>query len=418
MPDPIENLELPYLTADLPGIGGQIKGRAEDFRVEEIPLVRPSGKGRHAFFKVEKIGITTRTAVERVARWMGVHPGLIGFAGMKDSLAVCMQWMSLERADERRLRAFRNRNVRVVDVAWHGQKLMIGQLLGNRFRVRVRGVGKAEFPKAQAILDVLDRRGVPNYFGQQRFGLRGDNDLLGETLIRGRWDLFIQLFLGRPQDGDAPEFRTARHAFDQGDFQRAMRAWPRQCTDPRKALSAFMKRHKPKDAVAVVDKRLRRLFLSAFQSRLFNDVLAVRIQSIDKVLGGDVLEDHQQRRLVPAVEVSDAIRRVAEFAFSPTGLLPGYDSVISPEAAGQIEQAALTRRGIDLAMFANYRPLDIRGARRPLRFPLRECRVHAGADGDGKYIELEFIAPPGCYATVLLDEVMKKKVKSPLPDAH
>ena len=74
--------KLPYLTSDLPGIGGQIKQRVEDFRVVEIPLYEACGEGTHVYFRVEKCGIPTPVAVNRLAKYMGVRSGEIGVAGL------------------------------------------------------------------------------------------------------------------------------------------------------------------------------------------------------------------------------------------------------------------------------------------------------------------------------------------------
>ena len=400
--------KLPYLTDDLPGIGGATRQRAEDFHVREEPLVRPAGRGPHAFFLVTKTGITTQTAVERLARHMLVPRHAIGFAGLKDAQSVASQWMSLENADPKRLRAFRNRNLRIEELTWHSQRLRIGQLRANHFSVRIRGVGRGELSAAQAVLEALSRRGAPNYFGPQRFGLRGDNDALGEALLRGRLDDFLRLYLGSPLEGDEKEFRAAREAFQRGDLRGALRRWPRQCTDPRRALVSYMKRRRAIDAVAAIDVRLKRLLLSAFQSRIFNQVLAERIQTIDGLLEGDVVEDRATGELFPAEPTRDQ-GRLERFQISPTGILPGYDSRLSDGPAGRIERQVLSRGGIELEMFACHRAIAVKGARRALRFRLQEPAIAAGRDRHGTFIELRFAAPSGCYATVVLDEIRKTR---------
>ncbi|GAH69541.1 unnamed protein product, partial [marine sediment metagenome] len=141
---------LPFLTTDLPGIGGVIRRRLEDFRVEELPLYAPSGEGTHVYFRVVKSGVPTPVAVRRIARHMGVHPGAIGFAGLKDAHAITSQWMSLEFADEAQLARFRDSQVGIAEITRHGNKLRPGHLAGNCFGIRIRGVGEAQLPAAQA----------------------------------------------------------------------------------------------------------------------------------------------------------------------------------------------------------------------------------------------------------------------------
>ncbi|MFW6133733.1 MAG: tRNA pseudouridine(13) synthase TruD, partial [Planctomycetota bacterium] len=288
MPEETAHVNPPYLTAELPGVGGRIKPRPEDFRVEELPLYRPAGDGTHLYFRVTKRGATTPDAVGRIARHMGVRRTAIGLAGLKDARAVTVQMMSLEHADADRLAAFADPFVRVEPAGWHTNKLRTGHLAGNRFAIRLRDVGADDLPAAQAVLDVLARRGVPNYFGRQRFGSRGETAALGEALVRGKLDEFLALFLGRPGAADGPDVRAARDAFDAGRYARALDRWPRAFGDRRKALAAYKKRRTPKAALAAVDKRMRRLFVSAFQAAIFNDVLARRIDSLDRVLTGDL----------------------------------------------------------------------------------------------------------------------------------
>ena len=98
--------DLPYLTVDLPGIGGTIKRSEEDFIVEELPLYPPSGEGTHTYFCIEKHGLTTFAAIDRVARALGERSRDIGYAGLKDARAVTRQVLSLEHVEPQRLALF------------------------------------------------------------------------------------------------------------------------------------------------------------------------------------------------------------------------------------------------------------------------------------------------------------------------
>jgi tRNA pseudouridine13 synthase len=402
--------ELPYLTADLPGIGGLVKQRVEDFRVEELPLRRPEGRGRHTCFRVTKRGLSTPAAVDRIARFLGVRPGEIGFAGLKDAQAVTSQWMSLEHDDLRRLERFRDKQVRIGDICWIGQKLRVGQLDGNSFIVRIRRVGKSQLAAAARIMDVLVRRGVPNYFGAQRFGVRDDNAMLGEALLRGRLDEFLGIYLGRPREGDSADIFAARSAFEQGRHEQALRLWPRQLDHERRVLAGFLRRRRPEDAMAVIDKRLTRLYISAFQSAIFNEVLARRIEKIDQVLKGDLAERADSGELFLVHDPAAPKDAVRDFRISPTGPLVGYDGPMAQGRPGEIEQDVLKRHGVSLEMFRDDEPLKVVGSRRPLRFRPADTALRAGSDRHGPFIELAFTAPPGCYATVLLEEICKSRL--------
>lgn len=397
----------PYATADLPGIGGEIKQRIEDFRVEEQPLYTPCGEGDHLYFCIEKRGIPTNAAIERIARHMHVRPRDIGMAGLKDAHAVTSQWLSLEHADPQRLRAYSDPQIRVVDVSRHGNKLRLGHLAGNRFTIRIRGVGEGEIPAARAVLDVLTHRGVPNYFGSQRFGLRGDTGALGEALVRGEDEEFVARFLGRPDAGDHPDEAAARDAFDVGATDRAMKRWPRSYVHQRKALAAFRKTGRCDRAIAAIDGRMKRLYVSAFQSAIFNAVLAERIDSYETLLQGDWAQKTDSGGLFLVEDASVEQRRADAGEISPTGPLPGSRCKLAEGEPGKLERAVLEQYGIAEDTFGAVGSLKVKGTRRALRFFPRNASLDSGADGRGKYLELCFTARSGSYATVLLREICK-----------
>ncbi|MBN1555514.1 MAG: tRNA pseudouridine(13) synthase TruD [Phycisphaerae bacterium] len=397
----------PFLTNDLPGVGGTIKRRVEDFRVDEIPLYDACGEGTHVYFRIEKRGIPTPVAVERLAHHMNVRAGDIGVAGLKDAQALTTQTLSLEHADPEKLIAYHDHQMRVLEVSRHGNKLRPGHLAGNRFAIKIRDVSADALDPARAILDVLTRRGVPNYFGPQRFGLRGDTADLGEAIVRDDLDEFIHIFLGRPNDADPPDCRAARDAFEVGAMDRALKRWPRHYADQRKALAAYKKKHNPRHALNAIDKRMKRLFVSAFQSAIFNDVLARRIDTLDVVLAGDLAQKTDTGGIFPVEDPAVEQPRAAAFEISPTGPLPGYRERLAGGEPGKIEQDVIAARCLDLESLNKLGPLKVKGARRALRFPLHEPNLSAGADEQGPYLELTFTAPSGCYATIAVEEICK-----------
>jgi len=408
--------QLPCLTTGLPGIGGRIKQHVDDFRVEEIPLYQACGSGTHVYFTVRKRGIPTPAAVERIARYMNVRPAEIGIAGMKDAQAVTTQQMSLEHADEAKLAGFRDRQVEIVSTARHTNKLRPGHLEANRFAIRIRGVTVDHLASAGKILDVLARRGVPNYFGPQRFGLRGDSAALGRALVTGDCDEFIAILFGRPLDCDPPDCRTARQAFDNGDLDAALAAWPRHYAHPRRPLAAYRKSAKSRRAqraISAVDKRMKRLYVSALQSAVFNDVLVRRIETIDKVLPGDLAAKTGSKAVFTVedspLQLETEQARADRFEISPTGPVPGYRSSLAAGRPGEIERDALTARGLQTEDFRHVDRLRVKGTRRPLRFKVEGLNISPAADDTGEFLLLEFTAPSGCYATVLLRELMKNE---------
>ncbi|MCY2929502.1 MAG: tRNA pseudouridine(13) synthase TruD [Planctomycetota bacterium] len=401
-------LDLPYLTSESPGIGGQIKECPEDFRVDEVPLYSPCGEGTHLYFRLTKAGIPTPAAIARIARYMNVNPADIGFAGLKDAQALTTQIMSLEHADERRLASLSDPAMTIEILGRHGNKLRTGHLAGNRFSIRVRGLDPAAaIEPARRILAVIERRGVPNYFGLQRFGARGDTGELGEMLVKGDLDEFIARYLGRPRKTDPEDCRAARDAFDGGFFARALERWPRHYADERRALAAYKKRQHAGPAVAAIDKRMKRLYVSAFQSAIFNDVLARRLETLDKVFVGDMAQKVDSGGVFRVEDAAVEQPRAERFEISPTGPIPGYRSDLAGGEPGQIELAALSKFGVTTESFRGASAIGAKGARRALRFNPGIASLTPGSDARGEFLELSFHAPSGCYATALLRELMK-----------
>src|SRR5438045_7033364 len=112
-------IDPPVLTTDLPGVGGRIRQEPDDFEVEEIPAYEPCGSGEHLFLWVEKRGVGAEWFVKEIGRRLGVAPGDVGTAGLKDRHAVTRQWVSVPAAAEPRLGQLDGDGIRVVTVGRH-----------------------------------------------------------------------------------------------------------------------------------------------------------------------------------------------------------------------------------------------------------------------------------------------------------
>lgn len=402
------NQRLPYLTADLPGIGGAIKRFNEDFLVEELPAYPACGDGTHVYFTIEKQGLTTPAAIGIIAKSLGRRSCDIGYAGMKDAHGVTRQTLSLEHIDPARIERLELARIRVLSVTLHTNKLKLGHLAGNRFEIKVRDTVASPLERVRAIFDVLARRGLPNYFGPQRFGARGDTAMIGVAVLRGDFDEAVALILGRPGKLDHGPVQTARECFDRGDLEEAAAAWPRGM-----AMQANMCRMllKPggdaRKAWRVVDHTLRRLYVSAVQSDLFNRVLAMRIGSIDRIETGDLAWKHTNGACFRVEDGATEQPRCAAFEISPTGPLFGSRMTEAHGEPGRVEQEVLESTGLSSDQFRVEQAGKQSGARRPMRVPLIDASFDEGTDDRGPYVGLKFAIAPGAYATNLTREVCK-----------
>jgi tRNA pseudouridine13 synthase len=321
-----------------------VRAAPEDFRVDEVPAYLPSGAGPHLYLRIEKRGRTTRDAVRTLARALGVPDRDVGFAGMKDKDAVTTQWLSFPVARDPDVAALSAAGLRVLEASRHGNKLRTGHVRANVFSLAVRGGDPA---RARAAADALSARGLPNFFGPQRFGTEGRNAEVGRALLRGE---------------ETPEVRRAAR-----------------------------------------DRFLRRLSISAYQALLFNRWLTARIADglFAAALAGDVMKKLDSGGLFTCEDAAADGPRVERFEISPAG--PMFGHKLRPAAGEALarEERILAGDGMALDDFASGGG-EAEGTRRAARLPVR-IEIAVEADGYRAAFEL----PKGSYATVVLRELVK-----------
>jgi len=297
--------------------------------------------------------------------------------------------------------------VRVLQTSRHTNKLKPGHLRGNRFVIRLRKLA-LPLPQAaqvaQEVLSILSRRGVPNYFGPQRFGNHKDNHLLGKAVVKNDAAAFADLFLGHPRDDiDSPAVLEARRLYDEGRYEEAAKAWPGSFFDQRRALRALVGgKGNKKKVFYTVDKHLKGLFISAYQSDLFNRVLAARMPHIDRTLLGDMAYKHVNGACFRVEQPEVEQPRCDSFEISPTGPLYGYKMIQAAGSQGELEASVLAAEDMTLAGFRVGEGIKAEGERRALRFPVQEPELWYDEG-----VMLRFWLPRGCYATAVLAEIMK-----------
>ncbi len=313
-------LRLPYISAHLPGIRGTLRAQPEHFIVEEVPLYEPCGEGEHTFLWITKRGMTSTYVRDRLAEMFAIRKEDIGMAGLKDRHAVTTQAFSVPRVDPEEAIERVRREFPEIYVHWakrHRNKLKPGHLLGNRFRITVVNTTPGDFERAQAIADYLRRVGVPNYYGEQRFGREGDNPQRGREVLQGR--------------------------------------------GPR-------------------DRWLRRFLISAYQSYLFNRYLARRVTEgkFTRLLGGDIAKKADTGGLFIVRDVSTEQPRYERGEIHFTGPMYGYKMWEAEGEAGVLEQAILKEEGITLQ---DFRRAKVKGTRRLGRIWLADLQIEEDTAG-------------------------------------
>jgi tRNA pseudouridine13 synthase len=349
---PVERSVIGYSTSPALATGGALKSAAEDFVVEEIPAYLPSGLGEHLYLWIEKRDVSAEVLLDRLARGLNIPRGEIGTAGLKDRRAVTRQWVSVPARVESAASTLAIEGVTILETARHGNKLRTGHLRGNRFEIRLREVGASAADAAPAIADQLRAAGVPNLYGDQRFGVDGQTLTLGLALLRGERS-------------------------------------PRSIPHPRR-------------------KFLLRLALSAVQSALFNESLAERLRAgtLWQVQAGDVMQVTASGGLFVAEDVAVEQSRCARRETAITGPMFGPRMRAPAGEVAAAEAEVLARWGLEPTAFERFGDLTA-GTRRPYVVPATD--LEAALDGDS--LVLRFSLPAGAYATSVVREFQKGETR-------
>jgi len=338
----LENL--PHLTVNSPKVRGKIRQSPEDFQVDEVPAYLPSGTGTHLFVRFKKTELDTPTAANRIAEVLGVGRERVGWAGLKDRHAITTQWASFEGATADALGGASIDGVEVLESGLHGNKLRTGHLRGNTFKLRVRQTPDHALSTLAPVMEEIARRGLPNFYGEQRFGRDGTN---------------VERALGWITGGTRP---------------------------PR-------------------DRFLRKLHVSALQSALFNDWLATRMDNgcFDRVVHGDLVRKEDTGGLFVADDLQDAQARHDAWELSATGPIFGAKMRWPEHESLDLETATLDRAGLTMDTL-NGLKREGPGSRRPARVRVGDPQMSQDSEG----LLLTFTLPAGSYATVVLRELLSE----------
>jgi tRNA pseudouridine13 synthase len=414
----------PLLTSDVPGTGGIFRQRPEDFLVEEQPLYQPSGQGEHIYLFLEKRGVSTMRAARILASHFGVHVTAVGFAGLKDKNAITRQVFSIHVPGKKPedFPMLQHDRMAVLWVDLHANKLRRGHLATNRFSIKIRNVDMSKAVLAAKVIARLEKQGLPNRIGEQRFGYLQRNHLIGRAMLLGDHQGLLDALLA-PHEYLPDSQIEARRAYARGDFATALQLFYRESRTERRVTGELSRGRAPGKAVKAIERNETEFFLTAFQSAVFNAVLDERLRAgtLGTLMPGDVAFKHDNRACFDVTESTpDLVDRLATLAISPSGPMWGAEMKRASGEPGRIEVEALQATGVTIeiiAAFQERRHNRLTGERRPLRVPLLFPDVEGGIDEHGHYIRLAFDLPRGAFATSVLQEVMKPGAPLTDPDS-
>ena len=413
------SLGVDYYITDSPGCGGVIKSCAEDFQVTEVFEELHYVGGRYLVLDVEKTNWDMHHLVREMARKLCISQKRFGWAGTKDKRAVTSQRISIMNLDESDLAKINLPDLKIKVLGRTNRAVALGDLLGNSFRIIIRDMICPDPAARMAGItqEIEKQRGVPNYFGVQRFGdSRPVTHKVGEALVRGKIEEAAFIYLALPFPGELPRTREAREKlWVNRDIPAALKEFP-EYLHYELAMLNFLGEH-PGDyahSFDVLSVNLKRLFVHAYQSYLFNRILSRRLAAampLHRAVEGDVVcfakEGLPNMDKVQKVtsENREAIERLAGRgrAFLTLPII-GFETAIGEGAQGEMERAILSEEGISQENFKVLENPDL-GSRGTRRAAL--CHVKPQIRVEENLAELQFVLPKGSYATVVLREYMK-----------
>ncbi len=439
---------------------------SRDFVVQEIPLYAFSGSGEHRILRVRKKNLSTFELLSIIAQAFNLPTKSIGYAGLKDKHATTTQYLSLPAKSTQHFCAIfdslaKQHDIKLLDSTLHSNKLRLGHLKGNRFFVRLKKLNPTNATKLESTFSHIAKNGFPNFFGFQRFGINGDNYLLGLSLSKRKnaqtspyLSLLAQLHPSlastHAQAHQNPLFHTKRYNRAMQEFfissyqsflfngwlqaRIQLSAWAREfnvkdlqeiarryATAPSPLESTFAQR----DSVCGLESQspLKSALESTFappletslqsaQNACIATLCARFLQSLPKaaleslcaqsqaftLLEGDLCCHYPYGKLFTLDSATQAeCERFSQQGFSPTGALSGQNLKAPSTLAGQLEQHFLA-------------PIPAPSSR-------RYAWVWAS---DVEYLykpklaqaELHFSLPSGAYATSFLEQVLKQYLRS------
>ncbi|OCL94548.1 tRNA pseudouridine(13) synthase TruD [Arcobacter porcinus] len=252
----------------------------DDFIVEEEPIGF-SSYGNFLVLKVKKQNCDTWELLDRFSKHLGVFSNELGYAGLKDKNATTTQYITIPKKYQKEIKTFRSKKIEILDSFLHNKKLNIGDLNGNRFKINLKEVELEELFIIEKVLKLVNKFGMPNYFGYQRFGKDVEDNL-------------------------------------------------------EKAKDLLF------DESKIKDRKLAKMLISAYQSSYFNAWLKERLKLNKEdftLLDGDVFFDIKNNKLFTPKNINKKI--IDDFKnhdITPTGLLPGTDVFKARDDALLIEQ--------------------------------------------------------------------------------
>lgn len=378
------DMEWTYYSETL-GIDGAIKEQVDDFIVKELAS-HDTGEGDHLVVKLRKQNMTTLDAIGKLSNMLHISRDRIGYAGNKDKRAITEQYLSIQGVDEEDIRQVFTDEFDLEVVGYNGH-IGLGNLSANRFEIVVRDL---QLPietirnRSLKIIDELDGK-FPNYFGEQRFGsARPITHQVGRHILRGEFEEAVWTYIAKPYDSEYKSIRKTREElWETREVEEAAEQFPEKYRYEKTLLYHLTKNPEDyKGAIKRLPEGLQTLFIHAYQAWIFNRVLSQLIED----------EWYKEEYEIPLVGYKTDLKDN-----KPENLIEEYleEEEVEQEDFRLQEFPELRSEGTYRRAFADFRNFEI--------IDLDSDELNMSKNK----VNVKFDLPKGCYATVLLRELMK-----------
>lgn len=392
----------------------KVKQQPEDFQVEELTEVVPAAEGPFSLYRLEKRGWSTPDAIQAVRRRWHIDSRRVSYGGLKDRHAHTVQYLTIFHGPPR---SMQHHEVSLRYLGKTSEPYTSRAIRGNRFRLTLRAVTTTGVEAARQALEEVSREGVPNYFDDQRFGsVAGSDGFVARAMVLGQYEEALRLALASPYEHDRGPQKKEKSLLrcHWGDWPRLKQVLPR---GHARSLVDFLAGH-PSDfrgALARLRPELRGLYLSAYQSHLWNRMLAFWLKAHCRP--EQLIAAALRLGDLPMHRGLDAEQQAALAALSLP--LPSARTKLEPtDPRAAFVDAVLAEEGLELKQLQlkHFREMFFsKGERTALCVP-HELRSEASDDerhqGKQKLV-LAFELPRGSYATLVIKRIQATTLDEP-----
>ena len=323
----------------------EIKKYPEDFQVEEVIDIK---NGKYLVFKVKKINRDTLDVIHELARKTGIPFGKFGYAGLKDRHAVTIQSFSVDMIYEDAIRSLDLKDVELYDFS-KGQKIDIGDLVGNKFNILVRDISENSDEIIRSNIQQIEKNsGFPNLFGEQRFG---GNEEVGRLILKGEFNEAVGKLLLKDNLGE-----DLTDLIKEGKYAEAHELYP-NLRNEKQILDFLSKSPDYAKAFIVLPPSVSSLFVHAYQAKIFNEAVLERIKEVplNEPELGDLVSMAKQGNYYRTQVTKSNLGRVKEGMkkgeINVIAPLIGYSSLIPKSLLGKLSIELIENDGITKESF-------------------------------------------------------------------